>query len=169
MYIYTYIDIYILIIFVCVYTYVYIRMYNISTNIKSFSHCNPTCISSIYIYPQCHPPVLQWSYPKASDHQAECHAPSRRAPSTWAKIRVLADGSLAFTQRSLYTGAFTHKGVYRQKLLRKEVSTQRAFTHGSFHTQKFLHGKVFAQRSFYTQKLFHTEVFYTSMNMFKKA
>jgi len=41
----------------------------------------------------------------------------------------------------------------------REVFTQRIFTHGSFHTEMFLHREVFTQRSFHTHKFLHREVF----------
>ena len=78
----------------------------------------------------------------------------------------------AFTQRSLYKGAF-----YIQKVLHREVFTLRCFcrpTSRSFYSQKFLHEEVFTQRTFYTQTRLHTEAFtqrslYTEERLHTKA
>ena len=162
MYIYTYIDIYIyiLIIFVCVYTYVYIRMYNMSTNIKSFSHCNPTCISSIYIY------ILNVILPSSNGlirrHltirlnamlQAE-ELPAPEQKSEFWRMEALPLHREAFTQELLHTRAFTDRNFYAKKSLHRELLHTEAFTHRSFYTEKSLHREAFTRRSFFTQKFF---------------
>ena len=86
----------------------------------------------------------------------------------------------AFTQRSLDTGVFTHKGVYTQRLytqtlLHKEVFTQRDLTHRRVYRQKLLRKEVFTQRAFtrrnfFTQKSLriHEYVQKNTRNMFLK-
>ena len=61
-----------------------------------------------------------------------------------------------FTQRAL-----THRRVYTQKLLHREAFTQRVFTHGSFYTQRNLYTEAISHREAFTQrrKLLHKEVF----------
>ena len=83
-----------------------------------------------------------------------------------------------FTQRSLYTErlldteilhgeVFIRSGFYTEAFLHGEVFTlytkeflqTNAFTQKNFYTQKFLHKEVFTQRGFYTQTPLHAEVF----------
>ena len=62
-----------------------------------------------------------------------------------------------FTQRSLSSEEFFHTtswSFYTQKLLHKEVFTQRA-SQRSFYTKKSLHRETFTHGNFYTQKLLH--------------
>ena len=61
-----------------------------------------------------------------------------------------------FTQRAL-----THRPLYTQKLLHREAFTQRVFTHGSFYTQRNLYTEAISHREAFTQrrKLLHKEVF----------
>ena len=61
-----------------------------------------------------------------------------------------------FTQRAL-----THSPVYTQKLLHREAFTQRSFAHGSFHTQRNLYTNALSHRAAFThrRKLLHKEVF----------
>lgn len=58
-----------------------------------------------------------------------------------------------YTKKSLHKGGFTHRRICTQKLLRKEVWTQRASTHRCVDTHSYtetpLHREVFAQRRLY--------------------
>ena len=68
-------------------------------------------------------------------------------------------------QKSLHTGAFTHRSFYIEKPLHRAVFTNKRFyTQKFLHTEtyfyitkNFLHANVFAQRVFCTETFLHTD------------
>ena len=58
----------------------------------------------------------------------------------------------AMTQGN-YTEAFAQRSFYMQKLLRRDIFTQRSLCTGSLYTKTLLHREAFAQRSLYTEEL----------------
>ena len=58
-----------------------------------------------------------------------------------------------YTQTLLHTKAFTHRSFYT------DAFTHKAFTHRSFYIQKLLHAEAFTHRHLYTQTLLHTNIF----------
>ena len=60
-----------------------------------------------------------------------------------------------------HTQKLVHREVFTQRNLHRDPFTWRVFTHRSFYTQTLLHREVFTRRSFYTRRSFTQRSFYT--------